>query len=194
MSDNAELYGFGEDFVEAAPAPTDAELRTVSTLVSRLAQLQAEKDRLETDLKATNKTLQQLAEVDLPEALIAAGHTCPSKETISGHRIEFIEKFRCGQLSDANPEGIAWLEQNEHGDLIKHAIAVTLPRDSEQTAAEIETFLRNHRAANTYKLTVANTVHPQTLAAFAREQCESGVDVPLATLNVHRVRSVKVVS
>ena len=189
--------------VEPAPEPTDSDLKTVSVLVQRLAAAQQHKERLEEELKAQNKLVQQLAEIDLPEAMNAVGHTAPTNIRIAGYQIDFSEKYRCGQMSDqpskdgknpANHEGLRWLEDEGHGDLIKRQIGVALPKESTEAATEILDFLRKHRSANSFKIASANSVHPQTLAAFTREQYEAGNSPPLETLRVQRVKSVKVVS
>lgn len=190
MSDEPTFYDFGDD----APQPTDTDLTTVSVLVARLASQQAEVDRLEAELKAARAALTQTAELDLPEALIAVGHLPPTKTTIGGHKVEFTEKFRCGQLdSQGNPEGMAWLESNGHADLAKHTVTVSIPRGEDDVARDIVDRLRQHPAANTFKIDNRAVVPWNTLAGFSKELCDQGVDVPLETLRVQRVRSAKVV-
>lgn len=190
-----DIFGYGEALVEAAPAPSDTDLQTVAELVKRLAAAQREKVRLEEELKAANILVQQLSEVDLPDALLAVGHVPPSKETIAGYKIDFSERFRCGQLDNqSNPEGFEWLGKEGHGDLAKHTITVTLPREMEEAAAEVQALIRSHRASNQFKTDYKATVAWNTLSSFAKEQLEHGVDVPLDTLKVTRLRQVKVIS
>lgn len=188
--------------IEPAAGPTDADLRRVASLASLLADQTAVVASLTTALKAAQEALTATEERDLPEALLAVGYTPPSKPVIAGHTLEFKEDVRCGQLDDAPPKGkqqkrplperlagLAWLEDEGFGDLIKHTLTIAFPRGMEVEAFEIESMIRAHRAANQLNIASARIVHAQTLSAFVREQ--GTYAVPMESLGASQFQRVK---
>lgn len=64
------------------------------------------------------------------------------KFTVDGRGFSVDNYFKAN-IPKENPEpGLSWLEENGHGDILKNTIVVTLPKDSEEMAKEIETYVR----------------------------------------------------
>jgi hypothetical protein len=64
------------------------------------------------------------------------------KLQVDGVGFEVANYYKASIPSDNPDPGHDWLEEHDHGDLIKNTIVITLPKDSEELAKEIETTLR----------------------------------------------------
>jgi hypothetical protein len=54
-----------------------------------------------------------------------------------------VDNYYKASIPADNPDpGHNWLEENGHGDLIRNTIVVALPKESEEMAKEIETYIR----------------------------------------------------
>lgn len=191
-------------------APRDDELRLVAALVKEADETQQEVGDLEAKLRTAQAKLRSLEYDQLPAALMALGYAAPTKMSIGGLAIELTEKFRCGQLEYPpssrrydNPNGpprakdpakaFQWLDDNNHADIERNQVVVTLGNNSKELAEEITNLLRSHRAANSMDIVHKRVVLWNTLAALARELDKAGEIVPEETLGIHRERSVKIV-
>lgn len=63
---------------------------------------------------------------------------------VDGRTFEVAPYFKASIPSDNPDPGHDWLEAHGHGDIIKNTIVVTLPRDSEEMAKKIETYVRQN--------------------------------------------------
>lgn len=62
--------------------------------------------------------------------------------TVDGVPFKVDNYYKASIPSDNPDPGHDWLEEHGHGDLIKNTIVVTLPKDSEEMAKEIEDYVR----------------------------------------------------
>ena len=62
--------------------------------------------------------------------------------SVDGKKFEVKPYFKASIPSDNPDPGHDWLEAHDAGDLIKNTIVITLPKDSEQMAKEIEDTIR----------------------------------------------------
>ena len=62
--------------------------------------------------------------------------------SVDGKKFEVKPYFKASIPSDNPDPGHDWLEAHDAGDLIKNTIVITLPKDSEQMAKEIEDAIR----------------------------------------------------
>lgn len=80
-----------------------------------------------------------------------------------------------------------WLQDNSHGGMIKRNVSVAFGKGEEAKAKELIKLL-----ADKYpNLSDAQTVHPQTLKAWAKEMMEKGKPVP-EQFNVRQVKVAKI--
>jgi hypothetical protein len=187
------------DYVEPAAPPTDAALSRVAQLAEYLRRQDMLIKSIEDRLNIAKGVRQQLAEHDLPEAMVACGYAPGDKATVGGIAVELKDIFRCGQLDapdepddfDGRP-GLAWLDEEGHGDLARRVVTVTLGKDSEALAIELVELLRRHPRGNSLDIGHKMFVPWNTLAKFAREQIEQGADLPLPLLGVTRLTVAKV--
>jgi hypothetical protein len=83
----------------------------------------------------------------------------------------------------------AWLKDKGHGDLIKHEIALTFGRDSDEEVTKVKTLLDGAG----FRYSDEEMVAPQTLGAFIREQIASGVDIPSDLFGLYTGKLAKIV-
>src|SRR5882672_1258362 len=111
--------------LDDAPAPTDDQHRRLADLVKQYVEQVNLVECLELEFKAAVAVLNRLKTTDLPEALVAVGYLPPSKPVISGHLVDFRERYSGTQLDD-KPDGgnkrpledrlrgLQWLDENGH--------------------------------------------------------------------------------
>jgi len=171
------------------PDPTDAELGSVVNLATRQKALKGEIADATAALKLKITEYWQIANHDLPNALRQIGVSSVSLS--SGGKVEMRTALDGSKLT--NPAGLAWVEANGGGSLIKTAILLEMDRGDLEAAREILTELRGSRHANKFKtLALTEEVNQMTIAKFARELIEQQKDPDLQLLGVRR-RSYAVV-
>ena len=173
-------------------APTDDQLAALANLLREERRQAAELEALEADLKRRKEAYTALVEVTLPDALDAVGFAAPTKTVIAGLNVKYEKKLYGGLPKDAEKlaAGLAYLEQLGLADLVKHAVTVQFDREED---ALFRAFVADLRAkTETARISVTDTVHPQTLLAAIRELRERGEDLELPTLGVYERRVVGV--
>jgi hypothetical protein len=178
-------------------APKDSELNRVRALAQRQLDLQRRVAELEGDLKRANDDLKAVREVSLPNAMVEVG--MKSFELAGGGSVT-VEEMIVGSLTVANKEaGFAWLEDHGHGAIIKHEIKISFGRDEDTWAKK---FLRDlAQRKKPLKFERKDTIAPQTLQAFIREQIANAmkenldpkVAIPHDVFGVTTLRFAKVV-
>lgn len=156
------------------------ELSTVDESgMSRMAklarqQLQLEKrlEELDEEMKEVARSLKQVQEEEIPNLMFELG--VQSFKLTDGSEIKVQKYYAASIPKDRQVEAFDWLNQNGFGDLIKNQVATNFVRGQEQQAeAFAQECSDRGLAVNTKKW-----VEPMTLKAFAREQVESGADLP----------------
>lgn len=160
----------------------------INAAANEQVKAEAEVERLEEELRAAQKRVLHIKEHVLPELMDAAGMT--KIKTDTGVEVAVYDIFR-GSLNYGDvPKGIKWLEENNSGDLIKREFKISFDRDEEEWAAKFERDLRQRKKE--VRMVVNRTVNPQTLCAFAKEQMEAGVNVPMDILGLTRLRQARI--
>lgn len=176
-----DQIGFAD--VEPAPPPTDSELSRVASLAERQRAEEREAMRLTGLLQAALTALRQTREVDLPEAMRAAG--IAAFALTDGTTIKVEDKLIGTMLTNA--DGLAWVEEHGGAALIKTTLELEMDRGDIADARALLAELRAHRLANRFKkLDLKEFVHHSTIGSFARELVERGEDPPLEKLGVYR--------
>lgn len=137
-------------------ATTNAELEEAEAIV---ATIKVHKTKLETET--------------LPELMELAGVS--EFKTIDGRKLS-LSMFASGK---STPEGLDWLDEHGHGDLIKNDLTLTFGKGEDEEAARVADFLSKTGLHPKQK----RHVHPQTLQAFIKEQVKAGADFPLDKFN-----------
>lgn len=166
------------DDAATVSTPTEEGLAEVSDLALRQLELE---ERIE----ATQELLKQLQEAHtavssqlLPAALHA--HNLSEIKMADGSQVTIQKIVRASIPKNRADEAFAWLETNEHGDLIKHIVSASFGRGEDEA---VQAALEALAEAGVYAED-KRTVHPQTLGAFVREQLEVGADLPHDLLGV----------
>lgn len=178
------MDAFEED-AASQTSPQDAVAKVVAMVeyVEGLSQTLADTEAHVKELKELHR---RAIELELPQAMSEAGLT--SFTTDTGRKVS-LETFVSGSIPKARQaEAFTWLRENGHGGLIKRELSVSFGKGQDAFASEIRQFLENRF------LTVDDkeSVHPSTLAAWARECLSEGVPVPLETLGIYSALRAKI--
>jgi hypothetical protein len=156
-----------------------ADLSIIGELAARQLDIIDEIDELEKNLAVAKDKLRQVAEVDLPEAMLSCGVS--EFKTPTGARIS-VKPYYSASISDENKSScMIWLKDHGHDDIIKNTVTLSFGKgEDDQARAAVETL-----AAVGYSPVNTKAVHPQTLKAFVKEQVEAGEDFPLELFKVY---------
>ena len=177
------------DFDEVI-TPDANQLKSIETLVQQAYRLMTNVETYEAALKAAKADLQQLTHKAIPDAMAAAGTS--NFTTTSGVRVAIKEILNGTLPKDPTirANALKWLE--EHGG--RPIIKGTLTAEFERGADNLEK--RNRAAEALAGLNVdfveQESVHPQTLAAYARERLKNGEEVPLDLLGLYSGRMARI--
>lgn len=160
-------------------------IASIGELVRQVRALEANIADREEALGGQREKLRQLVEQDIPDAMLAAN--CASFKTVDG-QVLTVDNVVHANISEANAEAaFAWLRENGHGDLIKAKYTLNFGKGEEAKSAKLATYLKRQGIDPTVK----ESVHPQTLAAFVREQLADSQELPADILGIHEGRVAK---
>ncbi len=166
----------------------DQQLKEVARLAELQSQLTGEVLGLEDTLKERKEALRLVSEQQLPEAMDA----CNMKEFALKNGLKVtVESIIAGSIPKANEtEALAWLRANKHDGLIKKAISVALARGQDALGDKVVAQLKKLGVDVVSK----DSVHPQTLGAWAREMLRGGKAFPAELLGIYQGRRTKLVA
>jgi len=175
-----------------------AQISRSNTLgrVAELArQLKVQLDglaELEGQVSVHKNVINRLKTVELPEAMAAMG--AKSFTTEEGFTLEVREVVQASLPKDSRRElALEWLEEHDLGDVIKHAVNVTINKGDADTQAKVLEVLGAVKAPG-MTVGVKDDVHPQTLNATIRSLLEKGAAVPLDLFNVFTGKTITIKS
>ena len=154
-------------------------LKHIAILCRSQIEAETKVKNLEEELKLSKANLKQISEVDIPEALAECGLS--ELKLTDGQKISVQTYYSASIPKDKINDALDWLRDNGHGDLIKNTVSIDYGKGEDNVAADMKQKLREAGQSFTDK----TGVHPQTLKAFAREQTESGKNLPLDLLGVY---------
>ena len=175
-----------DDFEPVLPAQD--QLAAISTIVASALKLMRDIESTEEYLKTLKSDLHVINTRTLPDVMASAG-TAEFK-TQEGFKVS-INDFVSGSLPKeitAKAEAMRWLEAHDAGGLIKNQLRATFDKGQDNIAGEVRAVLDKFGIGFESK----RDVHPQTLAAFARERMRNGEQVPLETLGLFAGRTAKI--
>jgi hypothetical protein len=162
------------------------EMVEVSELVSTIQDTQDQIDEIEEQLKSKKEVYRRLTEEDLPNKF--ASMNLSKLEMENGDKIEIKPIYR-GHISKKNQnDAYKWLREHNHGDLIKNEVKTTFGKGEDIKCIELKKILNDTGISFTDK----ESVHPQSLSAFIREQTEKGKALPHDLLGVHIGQTTKI--
>lgn len=165
---------------------TDDGLTRLSLLADDLFDAETEVAVVEAKLRAAQKAVRDLAEFSIPELMDEL--ELSSFKTKSGVSVEVEDKLNAGKLTQANPEALEWLRDNDQGGLIKTLVSVPFTAGSEADADELVEELAGSGIASTKSM----EVHQSSNKAAIKSMLKEGIDVPIKLLKGYQRRVAKV--
>lgn len=178
-----------EDYENVANELTsvdDEGLGKVGRLATAQLHLQERVEQLEVDLKQAKRDLRDVQEDQLPALMMEYG--IKEFKLADGTEITVRNFYSAKIPKDKEPEAFDWLNQNGFGDLIKNQVSVSFVRGQEQNAQELVQELEDRRLPTSNR----KWVEPMTLKAFAREQVESGKELPTTLFGLYIGEQAKI--
>lgn len=161
-----------EELAGELSAVDESGVSRMAKLARQQLQLEQRLVELEEETKDVARSLKQIQEEEIPNLMFELG--VQSFKLTDGSEIKVQKYYAASIPKDRQAEAFSWLNDHGFGDLIKNQVATNFVRGQEQAA---ETFAQEcvdrGLAVNTKKW-----VEPMTLKAFAKEQVESGADLP----------------
>lgn len=171
--------------------PNSGEGNTLASLIELCRQAvayRAELARLEEMAATAQKALTRLEQELIPDGMLGLGLT---SFTADGTTFDLKKTYKARITESKAHDALAYLVSNGFGDIIKaQIIAEVGPQAAPDSLDEIMAWMAERGMTTTLK----NTIHPNTLAAFVREQAEAGTltDEMADLLSVFTLYSVKV--
>lgn len=168
---------------------SDDDFKRVANLAHQQVVLEGQVEDLEEALKEKKKELNRIRLEDLPEAMDAIHMTSFKLE--DGTKVE-VRNATSASIKEENRESAHdWLRSEGHGSLIKTTVTVFFPREEHELVPEFVSYVKGWNRA-TIEPEVKESVHAQTLGAWARRQIEDGASLPDELLGVFRGRKTTV--
>lgn len=155
-----------------AQLPPDEGLQQVADLVTEYQTWVREEERLLDEAKEAGKRKRYYGEKAIPEALSALGLSGVTLDT--GQRVT-VEPMVYVDIKEENrPAAHRWMEENGYGELIKTEVFAQFGRGDRNLAqAALETLQEAG-----FSPEAKESVHPQTLRAWANDLLVSGTILP----------------
>lgn len=183
MTSNIDIFSDAE-----ADIPATGELTNIGSLVKRATDLQEEIDALEATLSDRKGELLSILNQQLPDVM--DGANCKRFETPDGLEVKIVDVVSATIPKDRADGALSWLRENGHGSLVKREIKVSLGRGKDNEAGELKAIIHDQFGLDPED---KETVHPQTLSAFCREQLANGKDpLPANLFSVFIGRQAKI--
>lgn len=171
-------------------APAAEQLKSIEELANEAASLAKIVDEMEAALKAHKAELMTLTHKALPDAMAAAGTSAFT--TTKGVKISIKEVMQGTLPKDDVKRAVAlrWIEDNGGKGIIKSELVA----EFEKGDGNLEKKNRAAEALDALGVTFQDkeSIHPQTLCAFAREKIKNGEDVPTEMLGLYAGRMAKI--
>lgn len=174
--------------------PASGNVDDLKAYVEEAYNLEIEIAELTRRLELKNKQLGNLMNKEIPDAMDRIGTNVFG---VPGTRTECrIQPFYHASIPEASrSEAFQWLEEHEHGDLIKNSLKVDFNKEDAEAAKRIFDRVKQMLAQEEInaKPVMDKAVHWKTLTSFVKEQVEEGNVLPLGILGatVGRVAKFK---
>lgn len=170
--------------------PDESQLKNLEGLVNQAAALSRTIEELEEAVKRHKEELANLTHKAIPDAMSASGTS--EFKTTTGVKVTIKDVLAGSLPKDDYKHAVAlkWIEENGGKSIIKSSLMA----DFERGEGNLEK--KNMAAEALHDLGVdfieKETVHPMTLAAFAREKLKNGDECPLEMLGLYAGRMAKI--
>lgn len=175
---------------DKAPQSSDA-LERIVDLANQLIQATKNVAELTETLEKAKALQRQIETEHLPELMRELSLTSVSLQT--GMIVELKDEFDCGITKANHKAALKWLDDNKFGSIIKTKVQVEFARDDRKNALDLSTgvrkFIKTHQIDTDCEL--LETIHPQTLKSFLKEEMGKGTNVPRDLFSIHPYSKAK---
>lgn len=177
----------GIDYAADAPRQTsNTDLTEVSELCMRQMELEDELERAEEIVEQIKEQLVEVREKQLPDLL--KSKNLSEVRLAQGHKLILEDKYFSSIPVETKEESHKWFREHGFGDLIKNLVTLSFARGEDNRAAQLLEELRSRG----FEPQANQSIHPQTLKAFVREQITNGKSLPESVVKVTIVPTVKI--
>ena len=155
------------------------DLQRIVKLAEELRTQQAHVAELESQLAQSKVDVRRLEQEDLPLLMTELGLS--QIKLADGAQVTVVADCTAGLTEATRASALAWLMEHGFAGLIKTEVTCAFGRGEHDAAST----LANELAARALNPALEETVHPQTLKAFVKEQLAVGAPVPLDLFNVY---------
>lgn len=163
------------------------KLKELTDLVTESFNLDARVTDLELQVERTKADRKQLMEDTIPSLMSSMGMKVigvPNTE-IYCHVTPFVHANISKEWPQEQQDAaFTWLEENEHGDIIKNSMRLDFNKEDAEPARRIYDRVKQMLAEEGIyaELSMVKGVHHGTLTSFIKERIEAGEEMPLVTL------------
>lgn len=180
MSDTAAVSVLTGEIVR------DEQLTVISLLAEAQLKLERQIEQTEEQLSKLNEQLAAIRDTKLPDAMSEVGMS--SFKLRDGAAI-IIQPFYQGKIPEGREtEAFKWLRDHNFDSIIKRNVVCAFGKGQDELAAKLVKLLMKQR----FEFQDKQSVHPQTMKAFIREQVEGGHNLPTDLLGVYVGKRAKV--
>lgn len=162
-------------------------LDEMAKLARSLLDAEADVDKAEKALKEANERLRVLREETIPGVMTELG--LESVNLSDGTVVKVKDEVYASIPAAKREEAFTWLVDHDHAALIKTEVSIEWGKGELNKAV---TFFKRIVKKNP-NAQLNQSVHPQTLKAFVREQLEDGVDIPMDVFGARSVSTAIVI-
>lgn len=178
------MYTYDE---EQKPLIGDNLMSQLIGLADKQESLESDIENLEAQLEAKKTQLRDLSGKEIP--MLLSGLT-GALLLPDGRTIEISEKIRASIAGAKAGPACEWLDENDHGELVKREFTITFNKDDEAWAKKFQRDLAARKKPLNVK--VKRNVHPRTLESWVAEQLKAGVNVPKDIFGIYHQKTSKV--
>ena len=168
--------------------PIDSQLKVITKIGEKVVENKRNIARLDEEVKLAKEKLRKIVEEELPDAMTSVN--LRTFELEDGTNFSVKDEIFVSIREDKRAGALKWLEDNGHGDLIKHDVKVSFGRGDHDHAENLKKILGKSFKSIPYDERM--TVHSGTLKAFAKERYSLGETLPEEHFSVYEANIAKV--
>lgn len=171
----------------AAEAPSAEALAGLSKSAIDLYQAQLEVARLEGELKAAQKKVEDIETHVIPDLMDEAGLAEIALKNGTKLKVEPVLTIGSGKGKDAAV--LKWITETGHSGLIKRSVSVSLGTKADEKEAAL---LAELKAEGFEDVSALAEVNAQTLKAHVKKLLEAGKEVDMDLLGAREFKRAKI--
>lgn len=164
-----------------------SKLDQLAILSKMLLDAGDKKEQAELRLKEAKENERRLREEAIPLLMFELELTMLKLN--DGTTIETSKDVFASITQSKKDAAFKWLEENKFSGLIKTQVEINFPRGDHELAKKWHHFLKESKKLD---VDLQESVHPQTLKAFVKEQINAGLPVPMDLFGVMVVDTTKI--